>query len=880
MTPFLRSLFARIRAAFRKGELDRDFRDELSAHIDLLTEENRRQGLSPEEARRQALVKLGGIEPTREIQRDTRGLPAWDMLAQDIRFSLRTLAREPGFFIVAVLIIGLGIGATTAVFSVVNTVVLRPPAFREPERIVRIANTGEGGLSSVTSRSSNLRDWRRLNQSFDDLAGYFAFFDYGSYNLIGRGEPERLVGVGVTQTFLGMLGVQPELGRDFVDEECVWNGRKAALLTHSLWERRFGSDPAIVGQSITLNSDPTLVVGVLPRSFDFASIFSPGSRVDLLTPFPVSDETDRWGNTLAVYGRLKPGISIAKAQAELDLIDQQLAAAEPNRWGLGAAVSGLQEHITGRFRRPLIVLACAVLLVLLIACTNISNLLLARAASRGKEMAVRSALGAGRMRLIRQMLTESMVLSGCGAMVGVLIAYAAIYAVSRTTAISIPLLHTVEIDGTALAFAVAAAVFTGLLFGLVPALQVSASHEYDALRDGTRGTSEGRGRGWIRNVLVVSEVALACVLLIGAGLLLRSFVRLLDVDLGFQPEHAVAWRVDVGDRYERSERRTAFYEKLVGDIRTVPGVEAVGFTDTLPLGRNRTWPLRAKGVDYQPGEMPFALPRMVDLGYISAMRIPLISGRHFSEQETKDSEQVIIINETAARRIWPDQDPIGQIAMIGDVERRIVGVVGNVRHSSLEEEASNEMYIPVTQTRDWGAVDIVIRASRPLEAIAPGIRAVLRAADPTLPAGDVQTLGEIVSRAVSPRRFIVLLLGAFALTALILASLGIYGVISYSVSQRTQEIGIRMALGASTRNLQWGVIVKTLTLASAGTAIGAIGAFALARLISSLLYGITPSDPPTYGGTIFVLIAIAVVAGYLPARRASRIHPMTVLRSA
>ncbi len=873
----IRVLLSRLKAMFAGEKLDREFDAEVAAHVEMLTEDNLKRGMTREEARRQALVKLGGAGPTRELHRDTRGLPAWDTLLQDVRYTLRTLRREPGFFTVAVLILGLGIGATTAIFSIVNAVLLRPLPFHNPERLVRVANTGSGGLSAVTSRSSNLRDWRQLNKTFDDLAGYFAFFDYGSYNLIGEGEPERLVGVGVTQNFLPMLGVRPEMGRNFVDEECVWNGRPAALLTHGLWERQFHSDPTIVGRLIILNDKATTVVGVLPATFDFASFFSPGSRIDMLVPFPVADETDRWGNTLAVIGRLKPGVSIQNAQADLDLVNDQLRQADARRWGLGSAVSPLREHITGNFRRALLVLAGAVGLVLLIACTNLSNLLLARAASRHKEMAVRSALGAGRSRLIRQMLTESMVLSGCGGVAGIGFAFAATRAVATAQAFSIPLLSAVQVDGAALAFALAVAMATGLLFGIVPALQVSASREFDALRDASRGSSEGRSRSWIRGTLVVSEVALACMLLVGAGLLLRSFLTLLDVDLGFRAEQAVAWRVDIGNRYPN---KLGFYQRLLERFQEVPGVESVGLTDTLPLGRNRTWGIAAKGEVYQRGEQPIAFPRMVDYGYIKTMRIPLVAGREFNEQDTAESEKVMIVNEQAARRLWPGKDPIGQIVLCSGAEWRVAGVVANVRHSSLEEESGLEMYIPVTQQRDWGAIDIVVRTKLPMESLAPAIRAALREADPNLPTGDFQTLGQIVDRAVSPRRFIVLLLGAFAVTALLLASLGIYGVVSYSVNQRTQEIGIRMALGASAASVRWDVITRTLLLAFLGVAIGVVGSFALARLMSSLLYGVTPSDPPTFGAMVVLLALIAVLAGYLPARRASRIAPMSVLRSA
>jgi len=798
-----------------------------------------------------------------------------------MRYAFRALRRDRGFFAVAVLIIGLGIGANTTIFSVVNPLLLRTLPFRDPERLVWVANSGTGGLSEVTSRTSNLRDYRRLSRSFEELTGYFAFFDYMSYTLTGDGEPERLVGVGVAQDFLDVLGIQPALGRGFVDEECVWNGRRAVLLTHGFWSRRFGADPSVVGRPITLNGEPTAVVGVLPASFDFASIFTPGSEIDFLNPFPICDETDSWGNTLSMIGRLAPGVTIEQAQAELDLINRQLKEADPGRWGLGAVVSELRGQITGRFRPALLVLACAVGVVLLIACTNLSNLLLARAASRRKEIAVRSALGAGRSQLIRQMLTESLVLAGCGAAVGVLIAYAATGAIAGTRAISIPLLQAASVDGAALLFTLIVALATGLLFGIVPALSISGTHEYDALTDSNRGSSEGRSRTWLREVLVVSEVALACVLLVGAGLLLRSFVTLMDVDLGFQPASAAAWRIETGQRFPDLAERNGFYERLVAGVESVPGVESVGLTDTLPLGRNRSWSIEAKGEVYREGEYPNAFPRLVDEKYIRTMRIPMIAGRDFTTNDTAESENVMIVNEVLARRLWPGRDPLGRTVVLGDnTEWLVVGLVANVRHSSLEEEAGLEMYMPITQHGAWTSLELVVRTKLPPESVAPGVRAALRTVDSSLPTSDFQTLGQLVERAISPRRFILILIGAFALTALLLASLGIYGVISYSVSQQTEEIGIRMALGASAIQVQRRIVLKTLALASAGILTGMIGSFALSRLMSSLLYGVSATDPTTFFAMTALLILISVLSGHLPAYRASRIDPMSVLRSA
>ncbi|MGD8895796.1 MAG: ABC transporter permease [Acidobacteriota bacterium] len=802
----------------------------------------------------------------------------WSDLRQDLNYTIRSLSRSPGFFSVAVMIVGLGIGATTAIFSVVNAILLRPLPFHEPERLVRVANSGEGGLSAVTSRSSNLRDWRELNRSFESLTGYFAFYDYSSFTLRGDGDPERLVGVGVAQNFLDVLGVRPQLGRNFVDEECVWNGRGAVILSHGFWQRRYGGDPRIVGSTITLNDQPTAVVGVLPSSFDFASIFAPGSKVDFLNPFPIVDETDRRGNTLAVIGRLAPGVSVAEAQADFDLVNRQLQPADPGRWGLGAVVTGLQQHVTARFRRPLLLLACAVGVVLLIVCVNLSNLLLARASSRGKEMAIRSALGASRSRLVRQLLTESLVMSGCGAVLGVAVAHGITRAVAGTRAFNIPLLKSVAVDGDTLLFALGAALVTGLLFGVAPALLVSGAHQREALSDSSRGSSETRARTRTREALVVAEVALACVLVVGAGLLLRSFVALLSEDLGFRPDRVVAWRIEMANRGDR-DQRMASLERLIEGVRAVPGVESVGLTDSLPLGRNRSWSVGAKGEIYAEGERPNAFPRMVSGGYIETMGIRLISGRHLTPRDTADTELAMIVNQTMAERLWPGQDPVGQVAQVGDSDWHVVGVVADVRHSSLEEKAGLEMYLPMRQHSDWGSPDLVVRSKLQPESIVASVRAALRRVDPSLPTAEFRTLEATVDRAVSPRRFILLLLGCFALAALVLAAVGIYGVVSYSVSQQTHEIGIRMALGATAAEVQSRVVGKTLKLTALGILVGSLGYFVVSRLMASLLHGISATDPATLFLTAAVLALIGTLAGYLPALRASRTDPAIVLRS-
>jgi predicted permease len=803
----------------------------------------------------------------------------WETLLQDVRYTLRRLRRDAGFTLAAILIIGLGVGANTTIFSVVNSLLFRPLPFADSPRLVWIANhtTGtDGGLSSVTSRVSNYLDWSHATKSFEALTSYFAFFDYGSYDLIGQGDPERLVGVGVAQNFLTFLGVQPQAGRNFVDAECTTNGAQAVILTDGLWKRRFAADPHVIGRSITLNDKPRTVVGVLPASFDFSTIFTPGSRVDMLVPFPLTQETDRWGNTLAVIGRLKPNVTVQQAQAEFDVINDQIHAAHPDRFSFGAKLTGLQEYLTGRFRRGLLVLLCAVGAVLLVACANLSNLMLARAASRRKEMAIRSALGASRGRLIRQMLTESVILSFAGAALGLALAWIGIRALSAIHGVSIPLLATVRMDGAALLFTLGATLATGFLFGLVPALQTSTAKEAETLKDAGRGMSESRNSSWIRSVLVVSEVAFACILLVGAGLLIRSFLHVLDVNLGFQPEHTAVWRIDSGGRYPKDDQRIAFYERLVHSVEAVPGVESVGITDALPLSRDRSWGAGAKGVNYPKGQYPLSHPRLVDWRYLKTMRIPLIAGREFNEHDTNGGERVVIINQKMARQVWPNRDPLGQ-QIEGNGNPRVVGVVGNVRHQSLEEEGGLEMYFPVTQMVS-GSVELVVRSKVPLDSLLTGVRTALRSVDPNLPTAEYQQLNDLVEKAVSPRRFMVLLLSSFAVAALLLASIGIYGVVSYTVTQRTAEIGIRMALGATGAQVQRHIMTRTLTLVTTGIGLGALGALLLTRVTASLLYNLEPNDPVTFGITVTVLLLVAISAGYLPALRASRLDPMAALR--
>jgi predicted permease len=815
-----------------------------------------------------------------EEAESVRRLPIMESLRQDMRYTLRTLRRDVGFTVFAVLIIGLGIGASSTVFSVLNTVLVRPLPFKDPGSLVWIANrtAEENDLSGQTVQVGRLLDLRERNKSFSDIAGYFAFYGVGDSKLAGNGEPERLSGVPVSENFFPLLGVQPLLGRLFTAEECKWNGPKAVLLSYGLWKRRFGSDPAVVGKAIRLDDASVTVAGVLPASFDFGSVFAPGAQIDLYTPFAMSKETDRWGNTLALVGRLKRGVRIQSAQAEASVLGENISNEHPHQNGLNPKLTFLSQHVSGRLRPALIVLACSVGVVMLIVCANLSNLLLARTATRQKEMSIRTALGAGRWRLIRQLLTESIILTCCGALLGLALAMIATRAMSHLTAFNIPLLSSVKVDGTALGFTLLMAIATGVVVGLAPALQVSLIPLTASL--GQRGSSESQRHRWMRDMLVVFEIAFACVLLVGAGLLMRSFMRVLDVNLGFRPESAATLRIDPSSRYSTQAQQNAYLNESLRRVREIPGVEAAGITDALPLGRNRTWGSPAKGQNYKEGDYPLSFVRVVSDGYIGAMGMVLRKGRDLTGHDTTASKQVIMINETLANRLWPGENPIGKV-IEGDCakEREVVGVIGDVRHLALEKGSGSEMYIPMRQCQDTQSWDLVVRSRMPLETLSAMVDSSLRPIAPDLPKGGMRPLTQLVDRAVSPRRFIVLLLSGFATFALVLASLGIYGVISYSVNRRTQEIGIRMALGASTGVVQRRIVMQTLGLAAFGMLLGVIASSGLARSLSGLLFGVTYGDPITFVGTAAVLIAVATLAGYVPARRAARIDPMIALRA-
>ncbi len=882
--------YARLFGPDPAGDVNDELRFHLDAKVDDLVAQGWSSNAAQDEAERQfgdfKVVQAAGERLERERQRNMQRKDYWGECLQDVRYGLRTLRRDRSFAIITVLILGLGIAANTAVFSVVNTVLLRPLPFPDAQQLAWLAAgralepgvREAAGLSGVTYTVDAYEEFQRHNQSFQRVTSYNPFFGSSEYTLTGRGEAEAVDGVMVAQDFFQTLGVQPALGRLFRKEECQKGGKQAVLLSDAFWRHKFAGDPAIVGQTVTLSKQSYTVVGVLPPTFDFGSVFSPGLKIDLYTP-AVMGVLRNWGNTLALVGRLKPGVSVNQAQAEADILFPHLRAVH-KEWYMDYAstISGLKEFVSGKLRRSLIVLWSAVGLILLIVCVNLSNLLLTRATARSKEFAMRRALGAGNGRLFRQMLAEGVVLAVAGTVLGVCLAFALTLYLAHQGSIALPLLSSVKVDGPALAWTMLITAAVSILFGIVPGLKLAAGNIQATLKDSGQGMSTGRQHERLRGAMVISEVALACVLLVGAGLLLRSFLRVLDVDLGFQPSRASVIRID----YEGGDgaRRGAVLEELLRNVSSIPGIEAAGVTDMLPLGRNRSWGFQGKGRSYPKGEDLSALVRIVTPGYLSAMGMHLREGRDFNWQDRPGpkGQLAVIINQATAHRFWPGDDPLGRLALVDGTDFRVVGVISDVRENSVEVSAAPEIYLPVTQGDPEGA-ELVVRSKLPPEVLSASVMKTLRSLNPAQPAAQLHPLQQIVDRAVSPRRFFVMLVASFAALGLVLASLGIYGVISYVVTRQRQEIGIRMALGASGPQVQFGVVAKALRLAVLGIALGTAASLAAAKWIAALLFGTEPTDPATFGGIVVLLAIVAFIAGYIPARRASRINPMIALRT-
>jgi predicted permease len=820
------------------------------------------------------LTSTGRSPNTSPAEQRREKLSMFETLRQDLVHSYRSLRRDAGLAVLAVAIVGLGIGACITVFSVANALLIRPLPFDDPEELVLISNGDWGAgedLSGISVQVSHLWDLQNEARLLSDAAGYFLFDRVMNHTLTGSGEPERLSRLSVTHNFLPLLGVQPQIGRLFTEDEAQWNG--PILLTHGFWVRRFGADPDAVGRTLTIENVTVTVAGVLPPSFDFPTVFAPGTKVDFLAPFPLDEEWNNQGNTLALVGRLRPGATVQAAQAEAAQLAQRPYEGEARRNRFDPRFTPLRDHVSGTFRPAVLLLAGAVGLVMLIVCTNLSNLLLARGATREKELAIRAALGAERRRLLRQMLTESLALAVAGATLGLLLALVGTRALARLD-FSIPLLTGVRLDGVALGFTIGMALVTGIVFGLAPAVRLSAVAVHESLKESGRGHSIGRRGGWIRGALVTSQVALCCVLLVGAGLLVRSFLRVLDVDLGFQPRGVLAMRIDPPTEFPNDEEEIAFYDEALRRVQATPGVEVAGLTDVLPTAFNRRWGAFRVG---ERSVMPFV--RIVSEGYVEALGLSLVAGRDLSSGDNLSTGTSVLVNEAMARILWPDENPVGQTfqgwSSWGDVE--VVGIVRGMRYLHPEQDPGPELFLSIRQVPSFGPMHVVVRGPHSLTNLAAALRETLRPLDPNLPVNETSVIQDLVDQSLSPRRFVLLLLAGFAGFALLLAALGLYGVISFSVSQRTREIGIRSALGASPWDLRRRVMTDTLGLAGAGMTLGLAGAWMLGRVLQGFLFAVPSTDPATYLGVAALVLTVAALAGYRPARRATKVDPIRAL---
>ena len=807
-------------------------------------------------------------------------------LWQDLRYGFRTLMRKPGYTIVAIIALALGIGANTAIFSVVNSILLRPLAYHDPERLVVINHDYPKINLKASVSAIGYTHYRDNAKSFESVAATTG----GNFNLTGGGDPERLNGAPVTHNFFSVLGARPALGRLFLPEEDQPGKNKVVVLSHSFWQRRFGGDPGIVNKNIMLNDENYSVVGVMPPSFQFGR--EVGQVVDLWTPIAFTPEQLSYNSLtneyLFVIARLKPGVMIQQAQAELDTIAGNLRqqylpwAATRSEWGL--TLDSLRELVIGGIRRSLWILMGIVGLVLLIACANVANLLLARAADRQKEIAIRAALGAGRWRIVRQLLTESALLAVTGGLVGLLLAYIGIGALVKINEVQIPRAYEIGLDWRVLAFTLSVSLLTGFIFGLIPALQSSKADLHETLKEGGRTGSSG-ARSWVRNTLVVLEMALALVVLVSAGLLMRSFWRLQQVNPGFAPQNVLAMSLGLpATKYREPAQRANFYQELLQRIRALPGVQSAGATSILPLsGNNSSGSFRIEGRVVPQGQSsPHGDRWAATTDYFSTMKIPLIRGRYFDDRDTMESQPVAIIDETMQRKYWPNENPVGkritfQSRQNNPIWREIVGIVGHVKHQGLEGESRVQYYIPHTQVQN-ASMNLVVRASVDPSSLTGGVRATISSLDKDLPVFRVKTMEQYVIDSMAQRRFAMTLIGIFAAVALALAAVGLYGVLSYSITQRSHEIGIRMALGAQVRDVLRLVVGQGMLLALAGVILGNIAAFMLTQLMANLLFDVKARDPLTFASIALLLILVALVACFVPARRATKVDPIVALR--
>ena len=876
----------RIMALRQRDDVISDIDREMRLHLEMQVDANIRAGMSPVEAREKAMRSFGNLNRAVDAAYDVKGGGLFETLAQDIRYGVRMLAKHKAFTSIAIITLALGIGANTAIFSVVNELLLRPLPYRDAENIATVWEvTPEGRHQNTTSRA-NFRAWREQNSSFQ----YIAAFTDQRLNLTGTGEPEELSVQFATPDFFRILGVDPIHGRTFLPEDDEGQAQ-VAVLSYGLWQRRFGGQASVVGQPITLSGEKYTVIGVMPPNFQFHIKHRSGTgrpaELWTILPMAIGPGANERGRFLGAVARLKDGVSVEQATAELRTIHARLSDEVPQfNKNYTAEVIPLREQFFGNVRRPLWLMLGAVGFVLLIACANVANLLLSLATSREKEIAVRAALGARRTRIVRQLLTESLLLALLGSVLGLGFAWLGIKALVAISPRDLVSLQTVGLNLTVLGWTLGVSLLTGIIFGLAPALHISRLNLNDSLKDGGKSESgQASGSRRLRNALVVSEIALAVVLLASAGLLIRSFLRLQQVDRGFTTDNVLTMVIRLPEaRYPQDPQLVQFFSQALERVRQLPAVHSAGMVNFLPLygglGSNTAFKILGQP-EPPPGQAPATDVRVADSGYFGALGIPLLRGRHFSDAEQREAKHVILINEALARKHFPNQDPIGQRLDVAMFEKptpaEIIGVVGNVRYDSLVDEAPPAVYFPHPDLA-YPFMTLVVRTDGDPTAIFPAIQREIRALDPNQPVSDVRTMNQVMSEWVARSRFNTLLLGLFAGLATLLSAVGIFGVMNYSVALRTRELGLRLAVGAQPRQVLLLVLKQGLSLTIVGVVLGLAAAFALTRLLSGLLFGVAAVDVTTFSSISLLLVLVSLLACYLPARKAMRIDPLSALR--
>jgi putative ABC transport system permease protein len=874
----------RLRSLTRRGRVEQELDKELRFHLEQQARENRARGTPQAEAQYAALRRLGNLTQIQEECRDMRRTNYIENFLQDLRYACRTLVNNPAFTAVMVLTLALSIGANSAIFSVIDGVLLKPLPYRQPDRLFRVF-VSNSNFPKFRVNPFDFLDYRARNKSFEILAG----FTRSDVQLSGIDQSERLASLRVTAGFFHLLGLSPALGREFEVKDELPGNERQVILSNRLWQRRFHSDPNILGQKITLDAQPFIIIGVMPPGVEHVGndhqTLAQGETVDAWRPFTFAgNPANRGSHFVDTIGRLKGDVTAGQATAEMNSLAAQLTREHPGAGDWRVRLIPLFQEVIGKSQRLLLVLMGAVGFVLLIACANAANLLLARATSRSREIAVRAALGAGRLRLVRQMLTESILIALLGAAVGAVIAIGGVKVLVALLPADFPRAHTIHVDATVFAFTLAIALMTGILFGLAPALQTSRTELTQALREGGRSATGSGRQLHLRSVLVVAEVSLAFVLLIGAGLMLRSFINLLHTDPGFRPEHVLTASISLPrSQYKNSAEIAGFYDRLTKDLATLPGVRYASAGSDLPwTGYNENVGFYIEGRKAADDSL-HARFHGASPNYFLSLGIPLIKGRFFSDRDDAKAEQAIIINQVLARRYWPNEDALGKRITFNDTPKegdwlKVAGIVGDVKDTPASEGAEPGLWFPLLQ-QPFSPMSIVIRANSDPELLINALREKVAQLDPALAVADIRQMDRIADAGMATPRFALFLVALFAFLALLLAAIGTYGVMSYSVGQRLHEFGVRIALGAKPSDVLGLVIIHGLRLALLGVVLGIVSALALGRVLQSLLYGISAGDPLTFAGVSIVAIAMASLACYLPARKATALDPMIALRS-